>query len=217
MFTRRRSNALRLALVPIVVIASVAPLFAGAFTYPLSSTDIRDAYFIGRRNDEITSNFLLQYTRHFNPPTSGPDISDIAVETPFTQIVQYSSQMANYDAPTAVQDFQDRPLKVYVHVFVYEDTASLTDKTNPVNPLYHNIWEDYGVKLIQDKAVKPLEVTGGFIYPTCGDGCLTPAPIGAHIDLTFSSEQIDAAPATITVDGPDDVHAEATFDFSALR
>ena len=125
--------------------------------------------------------------------------------------------MANYDAPTAVQDFQDRPLKVYVHVFVYEDTASLIDKANPVNPLYHNIWEDYGVKLMQDKAVKPLEVTGGFIYPTCGDGCLAPAPIGAHIDLTFSAEQIDASPATITVEGPDDVHTEATFDFSTLR
>jgi hypothetical protein len=217
MSINRRSNVLRFALVPILVIAMVAPLFAGAFTYPLSSTDIRDAYFIGRRNDEFTSNFLLQYTRHFNPPTSGPDIADIQVETPFTQIVQYSSQMANYDAPTAVQDFQDRPLKVYVHVFVYEDTASLINKANPVNPLYHNIWEDYGVKLIQDKAVKPLEVTGGFIFPTCGDGCLTPAPIGAHIDLTFSSEQIDAAPATITVEGPDDVHAEATFDFSTLR
>jgi hypothetical protein len=217
MSIHRRNTVVRFAIVPIFVIAAVAPLVAGAFTYPLSSTDIRDAYFIGRRNDEITSNFLLQYTRHFNPPTSGPDISDIAVETPFTQIVQYSSQMANYDAPTAVQDFQDRPLKVYLHVFVYEDTASLINKTNPVNPLYHNIWEDYGVKLIQDKAVKPLEVTGGFIFPTCGDGCYAPAPIGAHIDLTFSAEQIDAAPATITVDGPDDVHAEATFDFSTLR
>lgn len=217
MSIHRRNTVVRFAIVPIFVIAAVAPLVAGAFTYPLSSTDIRDAYFIGRRNDEITSNFLLQYTRHFNPPTSGPDISDIAVETPFTQIVQYSSQMANYDAPTAVQDFQDRPLKVYVHVFVYQDTASLMNKANPVNPLYHNIWEDYGVKLIQDKAVKPLEVTGGFIFPTCGDGCLTPAPIGAHIDLTFSAEQIDAAPATITVDGPDEVHAEATFDFSTLR
>jgi hypothetical protein len=212
-----RNIVVHIALVPIVVFAAVAPLVAGAFTYPLSSTDIRDAYFIGRRNDEVTSNFLLQYTRHFNPPASGPDISDIAVETPFTQVVQYSSQMANYDAPTAVQDFQDRPLKVYVHVFVYEDTASLIDKANPVNPLYHNIWEDYGVKLMQDKAVKPLEVTGGFIYPTCGDGCLAPAPIGAHIDLTFSAEQIDASPATITVEGPDDVHTEATFDFSTLR
>jgi hypothetical protein len=217
MSIHRRRTVVRFAIVPIFVIAAVAPLVAGAFTYPLSSTDIRDAYFIGRRNDEFTSNFLLQYTRHFNPPTSGPDISDIAVETPFTQIVQYSSQMANYDAPTAVQDFQDRPLKVYVHVFVYEDTASLINKANPVNPLYHNIWEDYGVKLIQDKAVKPLEVTGGFIFPTCGDGCLTPSPIGAHIDLTFASEKIDAAPAIIIVDGPDDVHAEATFDFSTLR
>ena len=217
MSIHRRNIVVHIALVPIVVFAAVAPLVAGAFTYPLSSTDIRDAYFIGRRNDEITSNFLLQYTRHFNPPASGPDIADIAVETPFTQIVQYSSQMANYDAPTAVQEFQGRPLKVYVHVFVYEDTASLIDKANPVNPLYHNIWEDYGVKLMQDKAVKPLEVTGGFIYPTCGDGCLAPAPIGAHIDLTFSAEQIDASPATITVGGPDDVHTEAMFDFSTLR
>jgi hypothetical protein len=213
----RRSKLLRFALVPIVVTAAVAPLLAGAFTYPLSSTDIRDAYFIGRRNDQFTANFLRQYTRHFDPPASGPDVADINVETPFTQIMQYSSQMANYDAPTAVKDFQDRPLKVYVHVFIYEDTASLLDNANPANPLNHKEGEDYGVKFVQDKRVKPLEVTAGFIYPTCGDGCLNPPPIGVHIDLTFSPEKIDAAPATITVEGLDDAHADATFDFSTLR
>lgn len=217
MFLNRRGSVLRLAIAPIVVIVAVAPLLAGAFTYPLSSTDIRDAYFIGRRNDEFTSNFLLQYTRHFERPASGPYISDIAIETPFTQVVTHSSQTANYTAPTAVEDFQGKPLKVYVHVFVYEDPSALVERPNPLNPLYHDIWQDFGVKLVQDKPLKPVEVTGGFVFTACVDGCGSPAPIGAHIDLTFSAEQIDASPATITVEGPDDVHAEATFDFSTLR
>src|SRR5580704_9987966 len=107
-----------IAAVCTLILACVVPAFA-AYIYPLSSTDIRDAYFIGRRNDEVTSDFLLKYTRHFDKPSSGAYISDVGIDTPFSQIVIHASRTANYDAPTAVQEFQDKPMKFYAHVTIF--------------------------------------------------------------------------------------------------
>jgi hypothetical protein len=110
-----------------VILAAVLPAAAFTYTYPLSSTDIRDAYFIGRRNDESSAAFFVKYTRHFDPPASGPYISDVGIDTPFTQIAMHAARTPNYDAPTAVQEFQDRPMKFYAHVIIaLTATYSLT-------------------------------------------------------------------------------------------
>ena len=34
-----------------------------AYQYPLSTTDIRSAYMLGNRNDDVTTDFLAQYRR----------------------------------------------------------------------------------------------------------------------------------------------------------
>ena len=208
-----------------LVLAFVVPVFAFTYTYPLSSTDIRDAYFIGRRNDEITARFLASYTRHFDKPSSGPYISDVAVVTPFTQIVTYAAKQFNYDAPTAVQDFQDKPLKFYVHITIFVANDFKIEQTNPTNslyPSYRAFWEDFKYKLSQDKAIRPLNVSGGFLYADdigSGPGESTGGyvPIGATVDLAYPADAIEAAPATFSIDAPDSQHIEATFDLTSLR
>jgi hypothetical protein len=104
-----------------VVATLTAPtaLFAFAYEYPLSSSDIRDAYFIGRRNDEFTAEFFAKYAKHFTQPQTGPYVSQIDIDTPYTQIATHAANTANYDAPTAVQDYQDKPMLFYVHVQVF--------------------------------------------------------------------------------------------------
>jgi hypothetical protein len=69
------------------IIAAVAStlliaLPALAYQYPLSSTDIRDAYFIGARNDELTAAFFADYTKHLPMPESGPYVSDVSIGAP---------------------------------------------------------------------------------------------------------------------------------------
>jgi hypothetical protein len=208
-----------------LTVAFVAPAFAFTYTYPLSSSDIREAYFIGHRNDEITSNFLATYTRHLDKPSSGPYISDVAIVTPFTQIVTYVAKQFNYDAPTAVQDFQDKPMKFYAHITIYVANDFKIEQTNPTNSVYPSFrafWEDYKYKLTQDKTIRPLAVTGGFLYAgdigsAPGDGTNGYIPIGATVDLAYAADAIQAAPATFTIDTPDGEHVEATFDLASLR
>ncbi|MGC2721510.1 MAG: hypothetical protein WA209_18140 [Candidatus Acidiferrales bacterium] len=208
-----------ISLAVILILAAVLPAAAFTYTYPLSSTDIRDAYFIGRRNDESTAAFLVKYTRHFDPPASGPYISDVGIDTPFTQIAMHAASTANYDAPTAVQEFQDRPMKFYAHVIIALTATYQLTPSNPANslyPEYPNFWKDFKVKLVQDRTIRPLSRSGGFLYNNSGDG-YNPVPTGARVDLQYAPEKIDAAPIVVAVDAPDGQHVEATFDLATLR
>jgi hypothetical protein len=206
-----------------LVLALVAPAFAYSYIYPLSSTDIRDAYFIGRRNDEITSQFLTKYTCHFDKPSSGPYISDVSIDTPFTQIVTFSARAANYNAPTAVQDFQDKPMKFFAHVTIFTTDSyqiAQTNSTSSLYPTYRSAWQDFKVKLVQgdNHVIQPLSVDGETLYPpTPSDGVGLMSPIGAQIDLQYAAKKIDADTTTISIDSPDGQHVEATFDLTSLR
>ena len=209
-----------------LVVSFVAPAFA--YIYPLSSTDIRDAYFIGRRNDEVTSDFLLKYTHHFDKPSSGAYISDVGIDTPFTQIVVHASQTANYDAPTAVQQFQDKPMKFFAHVFIFvanDYKIQQTDSINSLYPSYRPFWQDFKINVAQRKTIQPLSVNGEFLYSSDGNvgggssrfGGASYGPVGARVDLEYSADKIDSDLTTISVDSPDGQHVEATFDLSTLR
>jgi hypothetical protein len=205
-----------------LILACVVPAFA-AYIYPLSSTDIRDAYFIGRRNDGVTSDFLLKYKRHFEMPSSGPYISDVAIETPFAQIVAYSSQTANFDAPTAVQQFQDRPMKFFAHVTIFATDSYKIEQTNPTNslyPSYRSFWQDFKIGLVQgnNRVIQPTSINGESLYPpTPADSVGSTAPIGARVDLEYPAKKIEADSVTISVDSPDGQHIEASFDLTTLR
>ncbi|HET9804783.1 MAG TPA: hypothetical protein VFP96_16190, partial [Candidatus Acidoferrum sp.] len=73
---------------------SLSPAFA--FQSPLSDTAARSAYFLGQRRDMSMAQFLARYTKHLQPPRTGPYISDITLFTPYAQLVYYSSRQAIY-------------------------------------------------------------------------------------------------------------------------
>ncbi len=221
MLTRVHSR-LTTAAAFILVLACVAPALA-AYVYPLSSTDIRDAYFIGHRNDEITSEFLAKYSRHFDKPSRGAYISDVSIDTPFSQIVLHASKLMNYNAPTAVQDFQDKPMKVYAHVTIYVANDFTIEQTNPadsVTPTYAPFWQDFKIKLTQGegRVILPASSGGNFIFANNGPNDMGPfSPVGATVDLEYSAKKIEADSTTLSVDSPDGQHLEASFDLASLR
>lgn len=191
-----------------------------ALDYPLSSTAIRDAYFIGTRNDDQTADFLSRYTRRFNMPKSGPYVQEIGLDTPFTQIIRHTQAAFNYHAPDAVQEFQGKPLTLCVHVDI-----SLTPSYSPIpemtaGALYQWVpafWTDFKVRLIQDKEIPSRNVRGGpvYAYPYPDEGI--PYVTGARIELDYDSTKIDSAPLTVEVLTPDGQKVEAPFDLSRLR
>src|SRR5258708_19616337 len=91
----------------LAMLIAVQPLFA--FSTPLSEEAIRQAYFLGQRNDQKTSDFLKLYTHSFPLPDKGPYISEIHLLTPYAQIVSESSRHSvGYSAQQAAADYHGR-------------------------------------------------------------------------------------------------------------
>ena len=211
----------KLAVLTVVCTIAVggAALRAFALSYPLSSTSIRDAYFMGQRNDEQTGDFLAKYVHTLPMPDSGPYVEDIGVETPFSQVVQRSRGKYNFYAPDAVQAFQHNRLKFRVFVDI-----ALTDTYQPISPTeaptdwlwVPDFWNDFRVQLVQDdKEVSAEQVRGGPVY---GVGYRDmPMLTGAHIEILYDPQKVDAAPTRIVVLAPTGQTFSTTFNLAELR
>src|SRR6266852_8258122 len=84
-----------------------APAFS--FDQPLSSESVREAYFLGQRNDSKMIQALAPYNKRLALPERGPYISEIKLFTPYAQIIYISRQQSgHYNAQQAQQDYRDR-------------------------------------------------------------------------------------------------------------
>ena len=72
-------------------ILAVIALPALAYQYPLSSSDIRNAYLLGYAKDLNTTNFFAPYVRQFPMPETGPHVAKITLKTPYGQLVETGS------------------------------------------------------------------------------------------------------------------------------
>ena len=212
------------AMITIAASALLIALPALAYQYPLSSTDIRDAYFIGARNDQLTAAFFSDYTKHLPAPENGPYVSDVSIDTPYTQVARRSMGAVNYNSVEAVAEFDGKPMAFRVMVRFY-----FTDTYNPaplphadgisITPLaYPDFWNDFKVRLIQDGEVVAKSLRGAPIYPLWnGDDGPPPLPIGGTLVIDYDPAKIDTADATVEVLTPDGQDIEVPFDLSRLR
>lgn len=91
------------------------PLFS--FDSPLSQEAVREAYFLGQRNDRSTMDFFSGYLRTLPPPNKGPYISEIEIYTPFAQIIEASRRRSmGYSAQQAEIDYRHSHDKIYIRI-----------------------------------------------------------------------------------------------------
>jgi hypothetical protein len=64
----------------VIVLTIALPVLA--YQYPLSSSDIRNAYLLGYAKDLSTTNFFALYARQFLMPESGPHIAQLLSRGP---------------------------------------------------------------------------------------------------------------------------------------
>ena len=213
-----RSIPVRIVAVVAAVAVVTVPVLA-AFSYPLSSEAIREAYFLGNRNDEQTADFLAKYTHTFPQPKSGPYVEEIGIETPFTQIVRHAKITPGYNAPDAVQEFQGKPLPFRVHVDIM-----LTSNYAPIPPesdtgeyqWVPDFWDDFKVHLLQNGNEIPSTVRrGGPLYAYGGNEL--PYVTGARVQVDYDPEKIQSEPLAIIVVTPGHGRVETTFELGRLR
>jgi hypothetical protein len=207
------------------LVLTLIALPALAYQYPLSSIDIRDAFLIGNRNDDLTAALFAKYSRTLPVPETGPYVAQIELDTPYLQIARRAKGALNYDSLDAVQEFQDKPMVFRVHVtFYFTSTYMPLPVTHtegiPMNtPAYTDFWSDFKVRLVQDKEVRPKSTGGAAIFPMWGaDGYgPPPSPIGGRIDVEYDPAKVDTADATVEVLTPDGQDIEVPFNLSQLQ
>lgn len=189
-----------------------------AYEHSLSSETIREAYFLGSRKDEKTSDFIGRYTHHFPIPPDGPYVAEIQLETLYAQIVERARQTVNYSSQDAVQEFLDKPgifrLRVKIY-FTPSYTPSLESNDGKTIMRPDDFWRDFRIRFLQGGEVRAKLVRGEAIYGASPKGMrhLT----GAEVELEYNAAGIESAPATIEVVTPDDKKIETTFDLKTLR
>ena len=65
---------------------------SAAYENPLDPISVREAYFLGQRNDDKLAEFLAQYVKRLPLPKQGPHIAEIELRTPYEQVVLRSHQ-----------------------------------------------------------------------------------------------------------------------------
>jgi hypothetical protein len=203
-----------------VVVLTIA-LPALAYQYPLSSSDIRNAYLLGYAKDLNTTNFFAPYAQQFPMPESGPHIATITLKTPYSQMVELGQSALNADAQGAEEEYATRKLPFLVQVGV--DLAPTHPGPSPSDSIaapgvpLPDFQRDYPACLVQDG--QEIAVQSTQVYLLYSDTYVNTYSVsGAIIEFRYDPEKIDPDDeVTFEVHTPDDQHVEATFDLGRLR
>ncbi|MGH9730142.1 MAG: hypothetical protein ACRD4A_00470 [Candidatus Acidiferrales bacterium] len=196
-------------------VAVIAALFltlqtAWAYHYPLSSEAIRDAYFLGERNNFQTTDCLLQYTHRFSAPQNGGYfISQIDISSPYQQIVLRGQRNMPGDSELQTEtDLAEHPLNVIVRVRVELNVYNSNNKYGAAfgPALSGNV----SLEVTQRNVLTPVTVTHEGLYNHH-------ALVGWLFELQFDPAKITSAPLRISVKTPDGQVEEAKFDMAKLQ
>lgn len=209
-----------------VLIVLPSPTVFGA---NLSDEAVREAYFLGQRNDEKTARFLETYRQRLNKPQSGLYVSEIELFTPYAETVDLSRQRTfGYSAQQAAQEYRDRGdvFRLRVRVF-FTDTYSqstyaqvATQKDGQKTNLGRKVrsqssgWQGFQVQLWQKgRLIEPLELPG---IPVFRGYTVGGAYYGFDVVLHYDGDEITSDDAEVVVLTPDGQRIAADFDLARL-
>jgi hypothetical protein len=212
-----RSGVVVLFLTFVIVLLIALP--ALAYQYPLSSSDIRNAYLLGYAKDQNTTSFFAQYVTQLPMPETGPHVATIALKTPYAQVVELGQSAVNADVQGAEQELANTKFPLLVSVGI-DLTPTYPDPpiTNPASgsPV-PDFEQDFSIELFQDGAKINAQSTRVNLLYSEGVGN-TYEVSGAIIVLRFDPEKVNPDDEVIVkVHTPDDQHVKATFDLGHLR
>jgi hypothetical protein len=160
----------------IIAVALLVCTPAFPFQSSLSEEAVREAYFLGQRNDQSTASFFNSYFRLLPKPDKGAFIAEVEVYTPYVQLVETSRRRSmGYSAQQAELDYHHSRDKLYVRVRIdftptygalelYRSTKADPEQSITDQPL-PDFYRDFRVGLSQrsgpdreDQWIEPLRV-----------------------------------------------------------
>ncbi len=194
-----------------------------AYSYPLSSEAIRDAYFLGTEDAERRADAFSSYTRQFPPSESGVHVALIQFQTPFIVIAdrvatRISQNLSSYFAPDAEKEYLGKPgiCRVRVQVFFPYDYGSYASAPPGAEYIPLDDMDKYAVRLTQRGQEIMSQAHHKLLLTLTSDTGVS--VVGMQMDLEYDPAKIDSADsATVEVKTPDGHDVQTTFDLSKLR
>ena len=199
-----------------------------AYDVGLSEAAVREAYFLGRRNDDKTRAFFEPYTRHLPLPKSGPYISEIHLLTPLAQVVRVSSTASgSYSAQQAQLDYRDRGDSLLLEVHI--QFTPTYNQINAVRPSAksgdakgvvlrtEDFWKNFrfGIKQKEDW-IDSRSIYSEPEYSST-DSYGSTVLVGAWVFLEFDAPNVASDDTEVHVITPDGQDVSVTFDLSKLH
>lgn len=179
---------------------------AFGFDYPLTSSAIREAYFLGARRAGGGTDFLSEYSKSIPDLAVGRNfVSKMRIETPFLQVAEHSSRALNYSAQDAVRDFYGRPAVIRMYLEIcYQIDAPLPRAVK--------------ISVIQGKKeIAPLSDERTAFFPATDEYSGHAPNLGEIVTLEFDAAKFDSSRLTLQIDAPNGQRAQAWFDLQSLR
>jgi hypothetical protein len=193
-----------------------------AYQYPLSSTDIRNAYLLGARKDSVTSDFLNSYRHDLPTPQTGPHVAYILVATPYAQVVDLGQSALNPDSQQAGVDLANKEFPFIVRVGV--DVTATYPVPQPANAssqgeLVPDFANDFKVTLLQGgNEINSRSSRVSVLYSPSSLGLNAAQISGAVIELKYDNGDIDpSGKINVKVQTPDNQKIETQFDLAPLK
>ncbi len=177
---------------------------AGAYDFPLTSSVIRDAYFLAIRQGSLEAELRAKYSRAVPELKQGNCVTQIRIETPFLQVADSMRFVTNYSSQDAVKAFYEKPMVLRIFL----DICYMREAPPP---------NSVQIRVVQNKKViAPITDTRtAFAERFSEDSFLLPN--GEKAVLEFNPQKVDSSTVTILIDTPDGQHAECVFDLQSVR
>jgi hypothetical protein len=207
-----------------------------AYEAPLASDAVRDAYFLGQRNDDSTSDFFGPYRKQFPMPQTGPYISQVELLTPYAQVVKLSQQKTTgYSAQDALSDYQNRGDSIVIYVRIeftrtYDypqaaDSAKHAVQRQGQSLTTESFWRDFGFRLLApvsngnntEMVPTAIRIRVADAIPTYARGQPLNTLAGSLVRLVYDAKDVASVPVSFEVIPPGGTKVVCNFDLSALR
>lgn len=199
------------ATVGISLLASMIAQPALAYEYPLSSTAIREAYFLATGDQDKRVMYGEKYIKRYPVPKSGDYVGLIDFETPYMVVAQeIAAKGGNYHAPDAVKDFTGKPEVCRMRVEVYWGLNSVSAVTGRPSPDQ----TDYNVRVTQDGKDIPLKVK--WTEPLVVSASAS-VEVGIAFYQEFDADNVRSGLATVEVSGATRTILTEAFDLDSVR
>ena len=211
----------RVVLLGMFAIVLLIALPAFAYQYPLSSSDIRNAYLLGYAKDLNTTNFFAPYARQFPTPDSGPHIATITLKTPYGQLVELGQVRAECRRAGRRRGIREQEIAFSRASRVVDLMPPIPTRHPRIPPRQVRRFPIFSGISPRDsfKTARNFHRAATQVYLLYSDSSVNSYGVsGAIIEYRYDPEKIDPDDAaTFEMHTPDGQDIETTFDLGRLR